>query len=66
LATWPIFKADSAATFGNGLQASDFKTITTSAGAKQTTYKGWPLYYYAPAGVAELAGETKGEGVADI
>jgi len=66
LATWPIFNADNAATFGNGLQASDFKTITTSTGAKQTTYKGWPLYYYAPAGVRELAGETKGEGIADI
>lgn len=66
LANWPIFYADSAATFGNGLLASDFNTITTSDGAKQTTYKGWPLYYYAPAGVPELAGETKGEGVFNI
>ncbi|MEO8416023.1 MAG: hypothetical protein ABI472_20350 [Ginsengibacter sp.] len=66
LATWPIFNADSATTFGNGLQASDFKTITTSTGAKQTTYKSWPLYYYAPAGVPELAAETKGEGVFNV
>src|SRR6185312_13392448 len=66
LATWPIFLADSAATFATGLNASDFKTITTSTGAKQTTYKGWPLYYYAPAGVPELAGETKGEGIFNI
>jgi predicted lipoprotein with Yx(FWY)xxD motif len=63
LTAWPIFYADSATTtFTGGLSGSDFKTITTSAGAKQTTYKGWPLYYYAPGGTQELAGETKGEG----
>lgn len=67
LTTWPIFYADTiTTTFSGGLLASDFKTITTSGGAKQTTYKGWPLYYYAPSGVAELAGETKGEGVNNI
>jgi predicted lipoprotein with Yx(FWY)xxD motif len=67
LTNWPVFYADSATTtFTDGLSSLDFKTITTAAGAKQTTYKGWPLYYYAPSGVAEAAGEIKGEGVGNI
>jgi predicted lipoprotein with Yx(FWY)xxD motif len=67
LGNWQLFYADSVTTtFSNGLLSADFKTTTTAAGAKQTTYKGWPLYYYAPGGVAELAGETKGEGIGNI
>jgi predicted lipoprotein with Yx(FWY)xxD motif len=67
LATWPIYNADSASTtFSNGLLASDFKTITLASGSKQTTYKGWPLYYYAPAGVPETAGQTQGEGLFNV
>lgn len=67
LTAWPIFYADSATTtFSSALSAADFKTIILSSGTKQTAYKGWPLYYYAPAGVQELAGETKGEGVNNV
>jgi predicted lipoprotein with Yx(FWY)xxD motif len=67
LTAWPIFYADSATTtFTSGLKASDFKTIVTGTGAKQTTYKGWPLYHYAPGGTQELAGETNGEGVGNV
>jgi predicted lipoprotein with Yx(FWY)xxD motif len=67
LTNWPIFYPDSiTTTFANELKASDFKTITTSTGAKQTTYKGWPLYYYAPGGVPESAGQTNGEGIGNI
>jgi predicted lipoprotein with Yx(FWY)xxD motif len=67
LTTFPIFNADPATTtFSNGLLASDFKIITLTSGAKQTTYKGWPLYYYTPGGVAEPAGQTTGEGVGNI
>ena len=44
----------------------DFKAITTAAGTKQTTYKGWPLYYYSPGGVQEAAGKTTGEGVGNV
>lgn len=67
LTTFPIFNADmTTTTFSAGLQASDFKTIILSSGAQQTTYKGWPLYYFAPSGVAELAGQTNGEGVGNI
>jgi predicted lipoprotein with Yx(FWY)xxD motif len=67
LTTWPIYYADSASTtYSSELSAADFKTITTAAGTKQTTYKGWPLYYYAPGGAAEAAGQTTGEGVGDV
>jgi predicted lipoprotein with Yx(FWY)xxD motif len=62
LAAWP------AAFIANpqvvaGLSASDFATITRSDGAKQTTYKGWPLYRFA--GDA-AAGDIKGDGVDGI
>ncbi|GHN02166.1 hypothetical protein WSM22_36550 [Cytophagales bacterium WSM2-2] len=59
---WPAFYSD-LITVPNTLQASDFATINV-AGTKQTTYKGWPLYYYAPAGdgVIEAAGSIGGDG----
>jgi len=43
---WPIFHADNLSV-GTGLNASDFGELDRQDGAKQTTYKGWPLYYYA-------------------
>ncbi|MEO5684038.1 MAG: hypothetical protein ABIQ88_15455 [Chitinophagaceae bacterium] len=73
LALWPIFYDSllSASTLGAGLNASDFTTITGTNGARQTAFRGWPLYYYAPkdasgANVRELAGEKKGEKVGNI
>lgn len=72
LAVWPIFYDSllSARTLGSGLNLSDFTTITTSLGTKQTAYKGWPLYYYAPSvsgvNTRELPGEKKGENVGKI
>jgi predicted lipoprotein with Yx(FWY)xxD motif len=45
-AIWPIFYV-SGPGFGTGLSTTDFAVITRSDGTKQTTYKGWPLYYYA-------------------
>ncbi len=50
---------------GSGLEGIDFGTITLPDGSRQTTYKGWPLYYYAPGGVREEAGETRGEGASN-
>jgi predicted lipoprotein with Yx(FWY)xxD motif len=59
VATWPIFYKDNI-TLSTGLLASDFGTILRSDGKKQTTYKGWPLYYY----VSDVApGDVKGENV---
>jgi len=46
------------------LRETDFGTFTTAANQRITTYKGWPLYTYAPGGVAEPAGATTGDGVA--
>ncbi|MBO9619206.1 MAG: hypothetical protein J7539_09250 [Niabella sp.] len=67
---WPVYYSDklSATTTGTGLTFSDFGMITTSGGAKQTTYKGRPLYYYAPAGdgVREAVGATSGEAVGNV
>ena len=73
LAVWPIFYDSllSASTLGSGLNVADFGTITASTGVKQTTYKGWPLYYYAPkdasgANVREQPGLKGGEKVGNI
>lgn len=42
---WPAFYKENPS-IGTGLTASDFGVITRADGSKQTTYKGWPLYYY--------------------
>jgi predicted lipoprotein with Yx(FWY)xxD motif len=75
-ALWPAFFVDNltADKLGTGLTLSDFATITTTSGKKQLTYKGWPLYHYAPVSGAdtygnagtntpEAAGQTTGDGV---
>jgi len=61
---WPIFSATglTQANLVTGLLLADFDSITTPNG-KQLTYKGWPLYHYAPGGVREASGTTKGDGV---
>ncbi|OQP45135.1 hypothetical protein A4H97_32880 [Niastella yeongjuensis] len=55
--TWPVFYVD-APDLSDGLAAADFSTITRTDGKQQTTYKGWPLYYYSK---DTLAGDIKGE-----
>ncbi|MCF0042384.1 hypothetical protein [Dyadobacter fanqingshengii] len=64
-ANWPVFSvADlSKLKIDGGLTASDFATITRADGKPQTTYKGWPLYYYKN---DAAAGEVKGENVGGI
>ncbi|MCC9065966.1 COG4315 family predicted lipoprotein [Flavobacterium piscisymbiosum] len=69
---WPPFYLDNltADKLGTGLTFSDFATITTASGKKQVTYKGWPLYYYAPnvngTNTTEAAGKTTGDGVGGV
>ncbi|GIZ14160.1 hypothetical protein [Capnocytophaga catalasegens] len=66
---WPIFFADNitSKTIGMGLDVKDFGSIQLTSGKKQTTYKGHPLYYFAPDGMKiEKPGETKGEGARDV
>lgn len=67
LSKWPIFYVETPE-LASGLSVADFSTITHPNGEKQTTYKGWPLYYYAPAGDGEVeaAGETAGENVGGV
>ena len=67
---WPIYYEPNLIV-GAGLQASDFATITTSTGQPQTTYKGWPMYYYAPADasgqfVREKPGAVTGDKVGNV
>jgi predicted lipoprotein with Yx(FWY)xxD motif len=71
-AYWPIFNVDNltADKLGSGLSISDFGSITAVSGKKQVTYKGWPLYYFAPLvngnNVQEAPGQTQGEGVNNV
>jgi predicted lipoprotein with Yx(FWY)xxD motif len=62
LAVWPV-SYNTGTTFGAGLTASDFSSITRSDGSKQSTYKGWPLYTYA--GDA-TPGTVKGDGIEGV
>ncbi|MEO7313106.1 MAG: hypothetical protein ABIX01_22165 [Chitinophagaceae bacterium] len=71
LNNWPVYYEDlSNSLLGEGLDPSDFGTITAAAGVKQTTYKGWPLYYHAPlagtVNVREKPGELTGQGIGNI
>ncbi|CAI2768954.1 COG4315 family predicted lipoprotein [Flavobacterium collinsii] len=71
-AVWPPFYVDNltAEKLSTGLTLSDFASITTTSGKKQLTYKGWPLYYYAPningTNTPETAGQTTGDGVGGV
>jgi predicted lipoprotein with Yx(FWY)xxD motif len=56
---WPVFYADSPMVI-QPLAASDFSVITRTDGSKQTSYKGWPLYYFSK---DAAAGDTKGENI---
>ncbi len=56
---WPPFYA-SGLNLPPGLNSSSFSTITRSDGSKQTTYDGWPLYYFTP---DKSPGGTTGEGI---
>lgn len=61
---WPIL-ADSnltAGELGAGLTLSDFGTVGTPEGKMQLTYKGWPLYNFAPGGAQEAVGQISGDG----
>ncbi len=59
---WPVFYRDSIMV-SDGLIQSDFATITRNDGSMQTTYKGWPLYYFKN---DTAPGDVKGENVGGI
>src|SRR5690606_13134968 len=43
---WPAYYSSHAAS-SEGIERGDIGSITLADGSLQTTYKGWPLYYYA-------------------
>ena len=60
--SWPVFYS-AAPTLSSGLNSSDFATITRTDGTMQTTYKGWPLYYFS---ADSAAGSVKGDAVEGV
>ncbi|TXK83834.1 hypothetical protein [Paenibacillus sp. N3.4] len=62
LINWPVFY-DANLTVSNDLKASDFDVLTRSDGTKQSTYKGWPLYYWIK---DKNPGETTGQNVSKV
>ena len=61
-AAWPTFYTENIIATSN-LNPDDFGTITRDDGDKQTTYKGWPLYYFAN---DTAPGDATGEGVNEV
>jgi predicted lipoprotein with Yx(FWY)xxD motif len=63
---WPVFNSDEII-LGDGLDEADFGTIQGNDGP-QITFKGWPLYYFAPGadGVIEESDQTQGEGFGNV
>jgi predicted lipoprotein with Yx(FWY)xxD motif len=59
---WPIFSAGTI-TVSSPLSPADFGSITYADGSKQTTYYGWPLYYYQG---DSRPGDTNGENVQKV
>lgn len=66
---WPVYY-EANIKVPKSLNAADFATKTTTDGRPQTTYKGWPLYYYAPGttgvNTREAPGATGGNGVGGV
>jgi predicted lipoprotein with Yx(FWY)xxD motif len=59
---WPIYYREMVAA-AKELKAEDFGTITREDGKKQTTFRGYPLYYWMN---DKQAGDTTGQGVNDV
>ncbi|PPL03579.1 hypothetical protein [Parapedobacter indicus] len=59
LSLWPKYYSSHAAS-SEGIESDDIGTVVLADGSLQTTYKGWPLYYYAN---DEAPGDVQGDGV---
>jgi len=59
---YPPFYAESVAS-GNGINISEFGHITRADGKQQTTFRGWPLYYYIN---DKTPGDAKSQGANNI
>ena len=59
---WPIYYREKV-TAPRGVKTKDFGTITRDDGKKQTTFRGYPLYYWNN---DKQAGDTMGQGVNNV
>ncbi len=59
---YPPFYAESVVN-GNGINVSEFGHITRADGKQQTTFRGWPLYYYIN---DKAPGDAKSQGANNI
>ncbi|CAN7341145.1 hypothetical protein LJR153_001976 [Paenibacillus sp. LjRoot153] len=62
LEKWPLYYADHIAA-PTGMNSADFGTIIRADGKKQTTYKGFPLYYWVD---DKKMGDTTGQNVGNV
>jgi predicted lipoprotein with Yx(FWY)xxD motif len=62
LEKWPIYYSEQIKAPA-GSDAKDFGEFTRADGKKQSTFKGWPLYYFAG---DKAAGDTNGQGLKDV
>ena len=64
LDNWPVFHLEDLTTgIPDGLDAGDFGTHLREDGTMQTTFKGWPLYYFA---FDAVSGDVNGNGANKI
>jgi predicted lipoprotein with Yx(FWY)xxD motif len=62
LEKWPVYYRESDKA-PKGIKAKYFGTITREDGKKQTTFRGYPLYYWSN---DKEAGDTTGQGVNNV
>ncbi|UIR55630.1 hypothetical protein LZQ00_15335 [Sphingobacterium sp. SRCM116780] len=62
LATWPIYHNNKTSN-DSKIDKSQLGEITRNDGSKQTTYKGWPLYYFSG---DNQSGQVRGDAVGKI
>ena len=55
---WPVFYTDNVMVPA-GMDAKEFGVITRADGKKQSTFRGWPLYYWVG---DKASGQTNGQG----
>lgn len=59
LVNWPVFYREKIAASA-GLEDADFGVITRADGAKQSTFRGWPMYYFTG---DKAPGDANGQGL---
>jgi predicted lipoprotein with Yx(FWY)xxD motif len=57
---WPAVNLSSTTMMPPKIRQSDFKTITREDGKTQSTFRGYPLYYFV---MDKMPGDTNGQGV---